>query len=328
MDRLIGRLREVLGDREYERALEDGMRVQPAHAFDEVLGATAIAVETASVSIAAAGIATAAPLPIAVASATTGPAAADLCVRALGPFEVEVRGTAVGAWPYAKPKELLAFLLLRPQGRTRAEIGAALWPEASPAQVRNSFHVTMHHVRRTIGHADWVVLDGERYLIAPGVTVDFDVARFQERVESALALQAEAAIPALRSAMALYRDHFLASETAGAWRDEVQDRLRRVFCNAGLRLAELLEAAGDDADAADVYERVVACEPLHEAAHRGLLLAFTRAGRRAHALRHYDRLLAVLQSLELEPEEETLELYDRIRSADIIPGGSVPVSGE
>ena len=343
MDRLIGRLREVLGDVEYERAFEEGRHVQPAHALDEVLSATATDVEAESVSplmadranafTAVPGVFPTTHLPSSTgpvdgAAATPGPATADLCVRALGPFEVEVHGDTVGAWPYTKPKELLSFLLLRPHGRTRAEIGAALWPEASPAQVRNSFHVTMHHVRRTIGHADWVVLDGERYMIAPGVSVDFDVARFQEQVASALALDGDAAIAPLRSAMGLYRDHFLAGETAGAWRDDVQDRLRRVFCNAGLRLAELLEAAGDDAAAAEVYERVVACEPLHEAAHRGLLLAFTRAGRRAHALRHYDRLLSVLQSLELEPEEETVELYQRICSADIVPGGSVPVPGE
>src|SRR5690606_8391105 len=88
------------------------------------------------------------PVPDAAAAATPSRATPDLCVRTLGPFEVEVRGHAVASWPYAKPKELLAFLLLRPHGRTRPEIGAALWPEASPAQVRNSFHVTMHHVRR------------------------------------------------------------------------------------------------------------------------------------------------------------------------------------
>ncbi|HSK19480.1 MAG TPA: BTAD domain-containing putative transcriptional regulator [Longimicrobiales bacterium] len=323
MDRLVGRLRELLGDVEYERAFDEGTHVQPAHALDEVLGGAATqpaAVQPIAPLPAVRTADTAVPVP-AAASPAPSPVATDLCVRALGPFEVEVQGTAVSAWPYAKPKELLAFLLLRPQGRTRAEIGAALWPEASPAQVRNSFHVTMHHVRRTIGHADWVVLDGERYMIAPGVTVDFDVAAFQEQAESAMALDGDAAVPALRSAMRLYRDHFLAGETAGAWRDDVQDRLRRLYCNVGLRLAELLETAGDDADAAEVYERVIACEPLHEAAHRGLLLALTRAGRRAHALRHYDRLLAVLQSLELEPEEETLELYERIRSADIVPGG-------
>lgn len=71
--------------------------------------------------------------------------------------------------------------------------------------------------------------------------------------------------------------------------------------------------------AAAAYESVVMCEPLHEAAHRGLLLTLTRAGRRGQALRHFDRLSALLRDLELEPDHETLELYERIRAADIVP---------
>jgi DNA-binding SARP family transcriptional activator len=244
---------------------------------------------------------------------------ADLVVRALGPFEAVVQGRRVGTWPYAKPKELLVLLLLHPHGRTRAEIGAALWPAAAPAQVRNNFHVTMHHVRRTLGHADWIVLDGERYMVTPGITVEFDAAVFQRQVRSALSLSGAAGIEALRAAMLLYRDHFLAGESVGAWRDEVQDRLRRDFCDAGLRLGALLEAVADDAGAAAAYESVVMCEPLHEAAHRGLLLTLARAGRRGQALRHFDRLSALLRDLELEPDHETLELYERIRAADIVP---------
>lgn len=104
---------------------------------------------------------------------------------------------------------------------------------------------------------------------------------------------------------------------AGLWRDDVQDRLRTRFCDAGLRLGALLAEAGDDDSATATYERVVACESLHEAAHRGLLLALTRGGRRAHALRHYDRLATLLQELELEPEAETVELLGRIRVAEV-----------
>jgi DNA-binding SARP family transcriptional activator len=243
----------------------------------------------------------------------------NLDVCALGRLEVVVDGTPIESWPYAKPREMLAYLVLRPQGRTRSEIGAALWPDAAPAQVRNSFHVTMHHVRKTLGHADWVILDGERYRIAPKVHVVFDVTRFQEQARAAMAISGAAAIAPLREALNLYRGHFLADEPFGSWRDEVQDGLRRTYCDAGLRLGGLLAAAEDVAEAADVYEKVVACEPLHEAAHRGLLLTLTRAGRRAHALRHYERLTALLLELELEPEEETLELYERIRTADIVP---------
>src|SRR5690606_6281219 len=136
------------------------------------------------------------PGPVATAPPT------DLEVRALGPLEVRVHGRTIDAWPYAKPRELLLFLLLHPHGRTRSEISDALWPGATPAQVRNNFHVTMHHLRRTLGHADWVVLEGDRYRVAATLTVDFDVAEFQRRVQSALGLEGEDATDALCAAMA------------------------------------------------------------------------------------------------------------------------------
>ena len=57
-------------------------------------------------------------------------------------------------------------------------------------------------------------------------------------------------------------------------------------------------------DVSRTADLVVSSEPLHETAHRGLLLSLTMAGRRAHALRHFERLTTLLRDLELEPEEE------------------------
>src|SRR5690606_6277430 len=94
--------------------------------------------------------------------------AADLEARLLGPFEVRVEGRALDAatWSYAKPKELLAWLLLNPAGGSRDEVGRALWPDASPAQVKNSFHVTVHHLRKALGGSEWIVLEGVRYRLS------------------------------------------------------------------------------------------------------------------------------------------------------------------
>jgi DNA-binding SARP family transcriptional activator len=318
---VIARLRETLGDDAFERALSDGARVPPATAIDEVLrDDEADATSPASAPAAVPDPSPAAPRAESAAAPAATASVPDLAVRTLGPFEVRVQGVRVDAWPYARPKELLAWLLVHPQGSTRAEIGAALWPDAAPSQVRNSFHVTMHHLRRALGHAEWIVTSGERYTIAPGVTVELDADVFRDRVQAALGMSGAAGITALTDAMRLYGGHFLAGETVASWRDDVQDRLRRMFCDAGMRLGALHEAAGDDDAAAAAYEAVAACEPLHEAAHRGLLLTLTRSGRRAHAVRHFERLRTLLRDLDLDPEEETIELYERIRGADIVPG--------
>ncbi|HSJ29805.1 MAG TPA: hypothetical protein VK933_00130, partial [Longimicrobiales bacterium] len=68
---------------------------------------------------------------------------ADLEVRALGPLEVFVGGRPLegDAFGSSRPRELLLLLLCHPEGRTREQVGLEFWPDASAAQVKNSFHV-------------------------------------------------------------------------------------------------------------------------------------------------------------------------------------------
>ncbi len=332
MQRLIDVLRDRLGNA-YDPAFDEGLAVPPGGAIDQVLGqAGGSGYEGIREDLAEAGE-SASPQD----SAGTRPArntdrgpgtttaaqfgsGADLSVRMLGAFEVVVDGKPVEGWTYGKPRELLALLLLDPAGLTRTEVGQALWPDAAPGQVRNSFHVTLHHLRKALGRADRVVLAGERYRIAPDVTVAFDAATFERLARRALASTepSQATIEVMRDALALYQGAFLAGESAGAWRDEVQDRLRRLRCELGVRLADALESAGSAEEALREYERVIADEPVHEPAHRGLMRTLAATGQRAHALRAFERLQSVLEALELTPEPETLDLLGRIRSAAVL----------
>jgi predicted ATPase/DNA-binding SARP family transcriptional activator len=302
-------LRRVLGDAEFDRRYQEGRehrgRIIDAilHQRDEEPAPSPPAPQPQ-------------PLPVDVVAATP-PRAADLVVSLFGGVHVEVQGHPVDAWSYAKPKELLAFLLAHPRGRTRAEIGAAIWPDAAPAQLRNSFHVTMHHLRKALGHPEWVVIENERYRIAPDVTVECDVARFERGVRAAHAVAAGDAtaddVERLRATLALYRDHYMAGDVAGRWRDEEQDRLRSLWSSAGLHLGAMLEALDLRADAVSIYEELLVTEPLLEEAHRRLIAYWSAAGDRVRAVRHYERLAERLNAeLGLEPDPETTELVASI----------------
>ncbi|HEX6133841.1 MAG TPA: BTAD domain-containing putative transcriptional regulator [Longimicrobiales bacterium] len=345
MESLAARLGRTLGQQEYERAFEEGLAVPATDALDVVLhpraapasaaapNASQPVVPARAASVTAPAASVAAPAASVAAHEAAPPsAAADASVRtaqpartpalrvlALGPFRADVRGEPVTDWPYAKPKELLVYLLCHPAGRTRVEIGGDLWPGNTPAQIRNSFHVTLHHLRKALGSSDWVVVENERYRIAPDADVEFDAAVLEAEVRAALVTRdtdARTTIDRLQRALALYRGHLLGDESAGAWRDEPQDRYRRVYCDGALLLGTLLEERGDVRAAAETYESIVAREPLHEEAYRRLLRCWTRTGERARALRHYERFATVLRDeLDLEPEPETLALVQQIRSS-------------
>ena len=304
LDALLPRLRITLGEDGYERAYREGLEGSVTSLVDEVL----------------ADQATRRPAPAAAAvevPAVPAPPAstADLQVAALGELQVRVRGVPIESWPYARPKELLVYLLSQPRGRTRVEITDALWPDAPPGQARNNFHVTLHHLRKTLGEADWVVVEKERYRISPDVVVEYDVASFEQELRQQLDRD-DPEPAALAATLARYRGSLLADEGPAPWREEEEDRLRRLYCDGALRLGQLLDAAGRSAEAIALYESALSHEPLLEAAHRRLMQLWAATGNRPRALRHFETFSLLLHDqLHLEPEEETVAAYEQIRAS-------------
>jgi DNA-binding SARP family transcriptional activator len=247
------------------------------------------------------------------------PGAPSLRVLALGPLEIWRGGALLepDAWRYAKPRELLLYLLAAPAGRTRDQIALVFWPEASATQAKNNFHVTLHHLRKTLGAAEWIAFEDDRYRVSQRLGLEFDAVTFEREMLAALrALDDPERVERLRAALALYRGDFLEEANVGDWHFELRDRLRRLWTDGMLALGGLLAQEGRDSDAADVYRRLVVREELHEEAYRRLMTSLARAGERAQAMRAYDRLATLLRTdLDAEPEPETTALRERIRKA-------------
>ena len=250
---------------------------------------------------------------ITVPAPTAGPA---LRVRAMGTLEIAIEGVEVprSAWGYAKARELLLHLLFWPTGRTRDQIGVALWPDASATQVRNSFHVTLHHLRRALGHAEWVTFANGRYRLDVGGGVECDALVVERRLTDALRRTQGASLDDLESACEAYTGHFLEGEPVGDWHLEIGDRLARLHASALEALGNALLAAERHEHATRVFERLVQQEELHEAAYRSLMTCRARAGDQAGMVADYRRLQAVLRrELDAAPERETMELFRRLQ---------------
>ena len=247
-----------------------------------------------------------------------GAATARLRVLALGGLQVFVGGVAVepSAWGSARPRELLVYLLLHPEGRTKEQVGLAFWPDASTAQLRNSFHVTLHRLRKALGGADWVSLSGDRYRVDPALVAAFDVADFERELAEArraMRRQADGATAKLEAALAHYRGDLLDGEPVGDWHIEHRDRLQRLYVEALMALGARHAAEQRHARAAEAYRRVLARDELHEEALLALMRALAETGERSQALRLYKRFAERLRTeLDAEPDEETRELAEEI----------------
>jgi predicted ATPase/two-component SAPR family response regulator len=248
-----------------------------------------------------------------------------LRIFALGPGRVERGGheLAPSEWTYAKSRELLFYLLGQPS-RTKEQIGLALWPEASPSQLRSSFHRTLHHLRRALGRPEWISFENGRYSFNRSLDYWFDVEAFESELAEARRHGAGApgrAIRHLEEAIDLYKGDFLEelAVAEGEWALERQEELRRLHGEALLGLGGLLSQEGRYAEAAEAYRKAIAHDELLEAAHRELMRCHARLGERSQALRHYQALVELLrEELGSLPAPETAELHrSLLRGEDV-----------
>jgi predicted ATPase/DNA-binding SARP family transcriptional activator len=320
-ERINGGVRATLGEAAFAAALDEGRAMSPEQAIEYALGEVE---EPAAASL------TAAPVPEQTPSAEkpaeTAEEAkttiAELRVLALGPARVEKGGRPLASSPdwIQKPRELLFYLLSHPQGRTKEQIGLALWPEASTAQLRSSFHDTIFRLRRALGGKEWISFEKGRYTFNRSLDYFFDVEAFEGNLSEARRLQAEVpeqAIQHLQKAADLYGGDFLENLSNREWAMGRQEELQGAYRNALLLLGRLLFAQDRYTEAAEAYRKAISQDDLLEEAHRGLMRCQAALGERVRALRHYEELVELLEEqLGTAPAPETSTLYESLRAGE------------
>ena len=243
-----------------------------------------------------------------------------LRIRTLGGAVVEIGDTALTAadWSYAKPRELM-FLLASSPPMTKDQIAAALWPDLARQQLGNALHTALRELRRALGDADWVRYADGHYRFDRSRPHECDVTTFEDALVAARrARPAEAALPELQRAIAVYGGDFLDGMATGEWALVRRDELRRAFESALLAAGRLQVAAGRHQAAAASFRKAVAHEPLNESAHRELMNCWARLGETARAVRHYEELAGVLrEQVGVAPAAETEALYRRLLTAEV-----------
>ena len=306
---IVQAARAALGDAVFEATLEEGRRLDVEGAI--ALAESVVALEPEDP-------------PSGASPAIGGPA---LRVVSLGPVRVERHGVPVplAEWKYAKARELLFLLLLHPEGRTREQIGLALWPDVSTEQLRTNLHPVLHHLRRVLGGAEWVIHEGGVYRFDRTRDYSFDVEEMDRLIAEAASAtdDCQAAAVALARAAALYEGDFLEQDPpAGDWHLDRQGTVRRRYLEALSALGTTYMAAGRWRDAEDAWRQLIARDNLNEAAYRKLMQCYEHMGERREALRVFERLTAVLrEELDDDPDPETIAVVERLQ------GGSARARG-
>lgn len=245
----------------------------------------------------------------------------------LGEFRLTRDGEGAAIVLGRRERALIAYLALSPRQRqSRERLATLLWGNRMEESARHSLSQTISVLRRALDDQAGVILvkdsDPLTFDIA-GVTID--AVEFERLI-------ADGSRAAIETALALYRGELMAglSIKVGEFDDWLEGERRRLRDRAaeGLaRLVSLYAEAGESEAAIATAQRLLALEPLHEEAHRTLMRLYSRSGRRAAALRHYQSFVAQLRrDLSADPEPETVRLFDDIRSQPPEGGGEGEVA--
>jgi DNA-binding SARP family transcriptional activator len=240
---------------------------------------------------------------------------AQLSLSLLGPPRVERDGVAV-RFDTRKALALLACLARAEEPLRRDTIALLLWPEY--AQGRAALRRTLSSLQAAIGE-HWIVSERDDLVLRRDPAFAIDVDLFLERIAAAKGMPPAAQINTLRTAVNLYRDDFLTGFTLrdspafDDWQLTQAEHLRRTFAETLDQLVVLEAQSGDLAAAITSARRRLNLDPLHEEAHRALMMLYAQAGQRSLAVQQYRECVRFLErELGVPPLEETTALYQSI----------------
>ena len=256
-------------------------------------------------------------------------------VRLLGPFSANLDGQPLG-FAYNKARALLALLCSETVHPVPREWAAGLlWPDQPQDVAQHSLRQALSHLRAILADKQndppFLLTDRETLRINLHSNIWIDFQAFEGLLERCAGHRHRvlSGCPAcfgwLREAADLYRGPFLAgfslpeSDLFEDWRSVWSRRLERQAIEFLDALVSGAEGRGEDGLVLKLATWQVEIDPYDEQAHRRVMLALARSGRRSQAAAHYQRLQSQLQdALGLVPEPETLALDRAIRAGDAL----------
>ncbi|MEM7333541.1 MAG: BTAD domain-containing putative transcriptional regulator [Chloroflexota bacterium] len=245
-----------------------------------------------------------------------------------GSPRIEINDTSVNI-PRRKSMALLIYLLVTRQTQRRDALVAMLWPESDQKAGRASLRRELHHVNQTIPQN---VLQATRDTIeiASDIPAWIDIEAFRAQISDHLSSNqtdiSNDNVMALATAVKLYQNEFMSGFTLSdcpdfdEWQFFQGDELRAQFARLLQTLIAYHESHAHFDEAVTYARRWLALDTMHEPSHRTLMRLFARAGHQAAATRQYDECVRILdEELGVPPEEETVSLYEAIRSRKLAP---------
>ncbi|HYP40976.1 MAG TPA: BTAD domain-containing putative transcriptional regulator [Chloroflexia bacterium] len=247
---------------------------------------------------------------------------AAICVRMLGPFQLEVKGRKFGPGVPGQVRTVLEYLIS--QGRRPTPKDALLdllWPDANPSVAYSRLRVVMHTLRKSIpckelGLDDLVISSGNNFMLNPQASLWVDVVEFERHWQNGWrytrAGETQQAIYEYEQAEALYIGDYLEDEPYADWTLLRREALRDAYASILTLLAGMSLEAGDYTGCIIWAQKLLAQDNCREDAYRLLIISHKRLGQASRAAYWYKLCaLALQRELGMEPSSETEAVFKR-----------------
>jgi LuxR family transcriptional regulator, maltose regulon positive regulatory protein len=195
--------------------------------------------------------------------------------------------------------ELMALLVLHPDGIDRARLHSALFPDATLRNGGNHFRQIAFKFRQITG-LSLDRRDGSMVGLPADTIVDAADVRFEELLRTASWVTDKERVLRLRSALDLVHGPYLSGSNLD-WAEERRNHLEVVQEEARLELVRLLVELGQPQAAREECEKLLAVNRYSDPGYRLLVQIERIAGSESSALAAYRRAVVALEELGLEP---------------------------
>jgi predicted ATPase/DNA-binding SARP family transcriptional activator len=245
-------------------------------------------------------------------------------LRFLGPVQVERDGQPVLDFRSRKALALLGYLAVQDRPLPREHLVDLFWEDRAETPGRANLSWVLSRITTRLPGC----LQTDRHTVQfqRSASCWLDVDAFDE-------LEAQGDVPSLTEAVELVRGDFLEGMFLDGcaefelWLVGERERWRQRAARLLEELVARHSQRGEREQGLHFANRLLALDPLHEPAHRHLMVLYAQAGQRGAALRQYAECERVLEEeLGVSPEEETIRVYQAIKEKRELPPLAMPVS--
>ncbi len=238
-------------------------------------------------------------------------------VQALGQLSILYQGKTLSApeWVHQKTvRELFYYLLSKPNGVSKDQLGLIFWPDSSQDQFNRQFKNSIYRLRRAIGR-ETILYDAQTRLYSINQVLKI---RYDVNVIEDIFHQAELEEDLIKQ-IQLYRDlvnryhHPFAPTIDGIWTTPIRTSLYLKYERAALEAASFDLQQGNLQSCLDICTKLLEIEPGQESAWRLCMRVYAERGERGNIIKVYQQCTKNLfRELDLKPSQETEGLYNQL----------------